>query len=436
MKYQKIPNLIDDDASNQPSKFKTRNWVEINDESRGAYNVNSQIKFKTTMLKSSLCDYSDAYILVKGTISVNNTAAQGAAANNTNKKVIFKNCAPFTNCISENNNTQIDNAKDIDIVMPMYNLIEYSDNYAKTIGSLWKYYKDIPAQNNNNEITEFTLVNTTDSFKFKAKFTGQTDDDGTKDVEIMVPLKYLSNFWRTLEMPLINCEVNLFLTWLSACVLISTNIPNQAAIFEINDTKLYAPVVTLSTQENTKFLQQLKSGFKRVINWNKYLSKPELLAQNPNLNHLVEPSFQGVNRLFVLPFGNDDDRTSDEQYYPPTVEIKDYNIMINGENFFDQPIKNNKVTNNNIRKIATGQGDDYTTGCLLDYPYFANTYKMIAVDLSKQQALDADPRAIQQINFTANLDRAGNTRVHFILEEAKETILDFSQGKVKVWETK
>ena len=136
MEYQKIANLIDDNTLNQPSKFRTRNWVEINDESRGAYNVNSQIKFKTTMLKSSLCDYSDAYILVKGTISVNNTAAQGAAANNTNKKVIFKNCAPFTNCISETNNTQIDNAKDIDIVTPMYNLIEYSDNYAKTTGNL------------------------------------------------------------------------------------------------------------------------------------------------------------------------------------------------------------------------------------------------------------------------------------------------------------
>ena len=100
--------------------------------------------------------------------------------------------------------------------------------------------------------------------------------------------------------------------------------------------------------------------------------------------------------------------------------------------FFDQPIKNNKVTYDNIRKVATGQRDDYTTGCLLDYPYFSNTYKMIAVDLSKQQALDADPRAIQQINFTANLDRAGNTRVYFILEEAKETILDSSQGTVKV----
>ena len=136
------------------------------------------------------------------------------------------------------------------------------------------------------------MGNTTDSFKFKAKITGQTEDDGTKDVEIMVPLKYLSNFWRTLEMPSINCEVNLILTWSSACVLISTNIPNQAAIFEITDTELYVPVVTLSTQENSKFFQQLKSGFKRVINWNKYLSKPELLAQNPNLNDLVEQVFK------------------------------------------------------------------------------------------------------------------------------------------------
>ena len=272
----------------------------------------------------------------------------------------------------------------------------------------------------------------TDSFNFKVKFTDRTGNNGTKDAEIMVPLKYLSNFWRTLEMPMINCEVNLILTWSSTCILIATGIQNQAATFAITDTKFYVPVVTLSTQENTEFFQQLKSGFERVINWNKYLSKPELLAQNTNLNHLVEPSFQGVNKLFVLAFENDDDRTRDEQYYLPTVEIKDYNIMINGEDLFDQPIKNNKITYDNIRKIATGQGDDYTTGCLLDYPYFANTYKMIAVDLGRQQALDADPRAIQQINFTANLERAGNTRVYFILEETKETILDFSQGTVKV----
>ena len=180
------------------------------------------------------------------------------------------------------------------------------------------------------------------------KFTGQTGDDGPKDVEIMILLKYLSNFWRTLEMPLINCEVNLILIWSSTCVIVSTNILNQGAIFTITDTRLYVPVVTLSTQENTKLLQQSKSGFKRVINWNKYLSKPDLLAQNPNLNHLVEPSFQGVNGLFVLAFENDNLRTSYERYYIPTVEIKDYNIMINGENFFDQPIKNNKITYENI----------------------------------------------------------------------------------------
>ena len=190
--------------------------------------------------------------------------------------------------------------------------------------------------------------------------------------------------------------------------------------------------MTLSTQENNKFLQQLNSGFKRVINWNKYLSKPELIRRNPNLNHLVEPSFQGINRLFVLAFEGDAQRIVHTGYYLPNVEIKDYNVVINGENFFDQPIKNKNVTYENIKKIATGQRDDYTTGCLLDYSYFANTYKMIAVDLSKQQAIDADPRAIHQINFTANLDRAGNTRIYSILEEAKETILDFSQGTVKV----
>ena len=421
MEYQKLANLIDN-TSNQPSKFRTRNWVEINDESRGAYNVNSQIKFKTTMLKSSLCDYSDAYVLVKGTITINGRGADTPArqADERDKGVSFKNCAPFINCISEINNTQIDNAKDIDTVMPMYNLIEYSDNYAKTSGSLWQYFRDEPDDN----------IEDSESFKPKIKITGKTpNNNNEKDVEIMVPLKYLSNFWRTLEMPLINCEVNPILTWSSTCVITNSD---GVGTFAITDTKLYVPVVTLSTQENTKFLQQLKSGFKRVINWNKYLSKSELLVQNANLNLLIEPSFQGVNRFFVLAFENDDDRTSSDEYSLPTVEIKDYNIMINGETFFDQPINNNKVTYENIRKIAIGQGDDYKTGCLLDNPYFADTYKIIAVDLSKQQALDADPRAIQQINFTANLDRAGNTRVYFILEEAKETILDFSQGTVKV----
>ena len=128
----------------------------------------------------------------------------------------------------------------------------------------------------------------------------------------------------------------------------------------------------------------------------------------------------------VLPFENDTHRTTAKGYYLPNVEIKDYNVMINGENFFDQPVKNNKVTYENIRKTATGQGDSYTTGCLLDYTYFKDSYKMIAVDLSKQQPLDAIPRAIQQINFTADLERAGNTRIFFILEKAEKTVLEKS----------
>ena len=157
MEYQKIANLLDYNKSNQPSKFRTKNWVEINDESRGTYNVNSQIKFKTTMLKSSLCDYSDAYILVKGTITITGAGADAATrqADERDEGVIFKNCAPFTNC------------KDIDIVMPMYNLIEYSNNYAKTSGSLWQYYRD---ETNNN-------LADSETFKFKVKITGKTPND-------------------------------------------------------------------------------------------------------------------------------------------------------------------------------------------------------------------------------------------------------------------
>ena len=192
---------------------------------------------------------------------------------------------------------------------------------------------------------------------------------------------------------LINCEINLILTLSANCVIVSTNVANHNATLAISDTKLYVPVVTLSTKDNAKLLQQLKSGFKRVINWNKYLSKPELLAQNPSLNHLVEPNFQGVNRLFILVFENDTQEPSAKGYYLPNVEIKDYNIMIDGKNFVDQPIKNDKVTYESIRKICTGSCDDYTTGSLLDYAYFKDIYRIIAVDLSKQQELDAEPRA-------------------------------------------
>ena len=150
--------------------------------------------------------------------------------------------------------------------MPMYNLIEYSDNYSKTSGSLWHYCKEIPAVDNHGDIVNFNGANATHSFNFKTKITDQTNDDGRIDVEIMVPLKYLSNFWRTLQMPLINCNFDMVRK------MRYTNVANQVFTFAITETNLYVPVVTLSTQDNAKLLPQLKSGFKRSISWNKYLA--------------------------------------------------------------------------------------------------------------------------------------------------------------------
>ena len=294
--------------------------------------------------------------------------------------------------------------------MSMYNLIENSDNYFKTSGSLWHYYSDEPFLNANRAIDDFSADNNNSaSCKFKTKIAGRTGNYNTKNVKIRVPLKYLSNFWRTFEMPLINCEINLILTWSNICFIKDNPIARQELTFKITDTKLFVPVVTLSAQDNVKLLEQLKSDFKRTINWNKYEPRVTVEQQNRCLDFLINPNFQDFKfsdfqGLFVLSFENNGGRTSYTKYYLPLVEIKNYNIVIDGRNFSGQPVKSNLITYDNIRKIATGQGDDYTTGCLLEYNYINNYYKMMAIDLSKQQVLDADPKAIQTINSTANLD--------------------------------
>ena len=248
----------------------------------------------------------------------------------------------------------------------MYSLIEYSDNYSKTSENLWQYHKDEP--NNNTEDSQ--------SFKSKVKIMGKAPNDGnSKNVQTIVPLKYLSNFWRILEMLLINCETNLILSSSIYCVVTNSS---GAETCEITETKLYVAVVTLSTQDNSKLLQQLKSGFKRTISRNRYESNIKTFAQNRYLNHLIIPSFQGMNRFFVLSFENESDRTSHSNYYYlPRVEIKDYNVMINGKDFLDEPISSNIKTYENIRSNSTGQGDDYTTGCLLEYSYCKGHCKMI-----------------------------------------------------------
>ena len=207
------------------------------------HNVHYQPIFKiqsnlfSAPIRSSLCDFSDAYIRIKGTITVARVTA--ASPNNANKKEIFKNCAPFTSCTSRINNTQVDDARYTGVVMPIYNSIEYSDNYSKTSGILQQYCRNEQVLAGDGDIADFNEGNTdTNSFKIKEKITDQTSENGTKNIEIMTPLKYVSNFWRTFEIPLINCEINLDLNLSENCVKVVTNVAAQATIFPITDTKL------------------------------------------------------------------------------------------------------------------------------------------------------------------------------------------------------
>ena len=240
--------------------------------------------------------------------------------------------------------------------MSMYNSIEYSNNYSKTSGIMYQYCRYQLALSGDGEIDAFTAANAiTYSFKIKEKITNETGDDGTNNVEIMVLLKYLSNLWGTLEMTLINCKINLDLNWSEKSVIMATNVSNQRATFLITVTKLYVLVVALSAQDNMKLFEQLTSGFKLTINRNKYQSKEPIDRPNQYLDYLIDPNFQGVDRLFVLSFEDEVQRSY--KRYLPILEIKDYNVMIDGQNFFDQSVKNNLRANYSIRKIATGQGD-------------------------------------------------------------------------------
>ena len=326
------------------------------------------------------------------------------------------------------------------IAMLMYNLIEYSDNYSDTSRSLWQFKRDeVPA--NNADL----IINNSQSFKYKAALLGKTADaaantnSSVKDAKIVVPLKYLSNFWRSLEMPLINCKAYLELNWIEDCILSSAG---DSAKFAITDAKLHVPIVTLSTKDSANLAKQLNEGFKRSVYWNSYETKPaKVIEQGKNIYELLSASFQGVKRLFVLAYfivadaaNNEAGIKDNKKYFLPRGEINNYNVLIDGRNFYDQPINDLIKQYDEVRKVSTGYGDDYTTGCLLDYAYFKDNYRLIAVDLSKQKALDADPRAIQQIVFQGVVGGENNTkiRLYTILEKSKETILEFAKGTAKV----
>ena len=201
MEFQKIVNLLNTTSDDKDlPRFVTKKWIEVYDQSEKNCSVNKEIRNKTSMLRSDLYDFSDAYIVVEGNI----TLEGDNDANKQNKNLAFKNNVPFITCISKINGVQIDNAEDLDVVMPMYNLLEYSKNYKKTTGSLWNYYRDEPSN---------PLSTNSESFKYKTSIVGKTpqDNDSLTNAKVVIPLKHLSNFWRALNIPLINCEVELIL---------------------------------------------------------------------------------------------------------------------------------------------------------------------------------------------------------------------------------
>ena len=297
------------------------------------------------MLRFNLCDFSDAYIVVKGIVTV---SADERNRDEMNRQVVLKNDVPFIACISKINRVLVENAEDLDIVMPMYNLLKYSKNYPKKSASLWNYYRDeLTEETNDNNGRNKNVINSK-SFKYKTSITGSTynvprrtaDDDGnsannpnyhqnergTKEVEIAVPLKHLGNFWNSLNILLVNCDVALVLSWPETCVITSMEKrlvraaqENNPAVygdsstwetFKVKDCKLYVPAVTLSAENDNKLLEQLKTRFKRTIKWNKYRPEMSNQTKSNNLNYLIDPTFTNVNKLFVLTFENEDDRRS------------------------------------------------------------------------------------------------------------------------------
>ena len=348
---------------------------------------------------------------------------------------------------NKNNGELIEDADDLDIVMPMYNLSEYSNNYRKTIGSLYNYYRDELSDDIDNDNFGNIKVVNSEAFKYKNKIIGNTYNvdsthvppaggnrvpnpdyhanlSGTSSVILAIPLKYLGNFCRALNIPIISCEVSLELKWNKNCVI--TSIPREinldgenteaptGASFAIDYCKLYVPVVTLSKDDEIKFLTNLKSGFKIEIIWNKYRSQMTTESINNNLNILIDPTFSNVNRLFVLAYPAANIRQSYYEFYLPNVMIKDYNVIIDKLAFFDLPIKTEEEAYEKIIDIS--RNNEYRTGNLLDYDYFKKYYKLIAIDLSKQQVLQENEDLIQQINFIGRLEEAANV---FIIIQKK-----------------
>ena len=391
---------------------------------------------------------------------------------NNNTKVAFKNCHPFTKCKIHLN--------DDDIIINMYNLIEYSYNYSDSTASLYHFKRQQQTFSNDHraDIIPLTADNSS-SCKYKSgliNFDKNANQNFPlahrlfRNVQIIVPLKYISSFFRSLEMPLINTKLNIQLNYTKNSVIShrfaepDANQGANSSTFKKIKTELYVPVVTLNTEDNDKLNQLLDTEFKRKVYWNEHKSEIETITQVNNNNYykrtLLDAVIPGVNRLFLAGFNDNDalaenaaneerinnsarnkvERNGFAKYFLPRVDIKDYNVLIDGRNFYDQNISDHFKKNEELRKVMTGRRKDYTTGSLLDYDYWKRNYKLICCDLSKQKVLDSNPKANQQIKFVYKLD---NTRSSWNkstnidrIEKRKRNELRIYKRTVKVYKFK
>ena len=368
MESLKIKTLLDHKGNTYP-KYRTKRWYIINDQNNGQYgegdNNDDTVKIDTDVVKPFLCDYADAYISVTGNITVEGV--------DNNTKAAFKNYYPFIKGKINLNNTHVDESDNLDLIMNMYFLMEYSDNYSDSTASLYKFKRQEPLDNNAN----LTFVDSA-SFKCKSNLLGNANVENNnavwKNAKIIVPLKYISSFFRSLELPLIKTKLYIELNYTKNSV-ISDNA--GAKSFKITKAELYVPVVTLNTEDNNILNKLLDTEFKRKVHWNEYKNKIETITQVHNDHNykrsLLDAKIPGVNKLFVMGFDNNvvnpnanpivDEpqrvkRDNYRKYLLPRIHIKGCNVLIDGRNFYDQNISDDFKKYEELRKVITGTGED------------------------------------------------------------------------------
>ena len=339
-------------------------------------------------MRNDLCDFNDAYIVGPGKITATNPGNDNHVYN---RKVALKNYALFFNCVLKINNQLIEDAQDLDVVMPMYNLLYYSKNFRKTTGSFWNYYPDMPNSgynDNNNERTRiFYLIKNSENFNYKTKLVGNLGDN----------------------LPVVNNLVK-------AEKIVKLK-------FNITDCKLYVPIVTLQTEYQKQLYEELKTGITIDFTWSKYRSQVIYQTATNNLNYLIDPTYKNVNKLFILAFEKEEDKKSFSEYYTRTIEIKDYNVILDGTKpFYEIPIKNKEETYKAITELI--RDGIFRTGNEFSYEYFCTHYKVISIDLNRQKSEFEN----QQINFIGKLQQ--DATIFFIIEEKHTTGLEFLQNSL------